>query len=195
VTAPDWATLETELATLLSSLLEIPCQWRTQPTKLHQGAHAFVDALAPTALGADDVRWADVGGTPETPDFVQATVVGQRELTLQVSVWSPSQSLSSSARMYLERLRTRLRWPSTLEALRGLGLALVTTENVVDVDPVQDGRVRSQSTLDVRIAYGALEADAQIPWIEDARVTGTFTDAAGDPSPYSFDLNPTDPTP
>ncbi len=190
----DWSTLQTELPALIAALMEIPCDWRKQPRKMQQGAHASLDALAPTALGVDDVRWADVGD-PATG--VQATVVGQRELTLQVSVWSPQQTLGSSARVYLERLRTRLRWPSTKETLRDLGLALVRIETVVDVDPVEDGRVRSMSTMDVRIAYGASETDAEIPYIEDARITSTFSNAAGDQlgPALQIDISPTDPTP
>ena len=192
--SPDWDGLKDGLATLCASLLGISCQWRDQPQKLQQGAWATLDALAPSSLGVDDTRWADVG-SPATG--VRATVVGQRELTLQVTAWSPRQTPSLSARALLEQLRTRMRWPSTLETLRQLGVALVRIEDVADVDPPQDGRRMSQATLDVRVAYAASETDVEIPYIEDAHLSSTFANAAGDQlgAAVQMNINPTDPTP
>lgn len=191
--APDWTTLETRLPALFGELLGIPCHWRAQPQKMQQGASAVIDLLAPTSIGVDDLRWTDVADpTTGAITGVQATIVGQRELTLQVSVWSPSQKLGSSARMYLERLRTRLRWPSTLATLKELGLAHVRTEGVVDIEPEQDNRVRSGAALDVRLAYAASEADVAIPYIETARVQSvSVRNAAGDPLPASVQVDVT----
>lgn len=179
MTALDWTAIEDEstgLPSLLSTLMGVPVEWRNQPRKMQRGAHATLDVLAPTSIGVDQSSWQDVGD-PATA--VEETIRGDRELTLQVSVWSPSQSLAESARKYLGDLRTRLRWESSLSSLRALGVALVRIEDVADADVEQDGRIRSAATMDVRLAYIDVETDAEIPYIETAEATGEVENAEG----------------
>lgn len=193
----DWATLQTQLPTFFGDLLGVRCQWRTQPVQMVQGASATLDVLGPFAIGVDERTWADVEEDDEVVG-VQATQHGQREMAIQVTVWAPSQVLGESARALLERLRLRLRMPSALERLRALDLALVTIEPVVLADAVQDMRVRSQASMDVRVTYAVAEADEVIPYIELARVKSEHIEnAAGTPLPASaqVDLNPPAPEP
>ena len=186
----DFATVQSELPAAIETLVGIPCQWRTQPRQMVLGAVATLDVLAPSSLGVDDVSWANVGDPDLT--HVEATITGYRELTLQVSVWSDKQTLAESARCYLERLRTRLRFPTALETLRGLDLAHVRTEAIVDVDPTEDGRIRSMATMDVRLGYAVSETDEPIPFIEQARIRSEFfRDAAGDPLPDGLQIDVT----
>jgi hypothetical protein len=129
MTAIDWQKVEDELPALVKTLTGVPCQFRDQPRKMERGAVATLDILGQSSIGVDDKRWEDVGD-PATD--VQETVVGDREMTVQVSVWSPSQSLAKAARTHLNVLRTRLRWESAQKTLRGMGLALVRVEDVAD---------------------------------------------------------------
>lgn len=190
----DWATLQTELPSLLGDLLELPCDWRKQPRKMHTDARAQLDLVSHTGLGVDETSWTELDeDDDDEPDHVRATVHGLRELAVQVSVWSPSQSLDKSARRYLERLRTRLYLPSSLERIKALELALVGVEDLVLLDPSEDGREVSEAAMDVRLAGGSSELDAPIPFIETARVRSEhLRNAAGDPLPSSaqIDTNP-----
>lgn len=170
-----WAQMQTDLPPIFTALLCIPCDWRTQSRGMHARARAQLDVLGGAALGVDEPVWSDVTAPVPTdpPVAVQATVHGIRELTLQVSVWTLRQTLEESAREYLERLRLRLRFPSSVVQLKALGLAVVTIERVVQIDPEADARMQSSASMDVRLAYGVSESDAAIPYIETARIYAT----------------------
>lgn len=167
-----WAQMQTDLPPLFTALLGIPCDWRTQPRGMHTGARAQLDVIGGVGRGVDEPTWDDVPAddVADPPVAVRATVHGIREMTLQVSVWALRQTLDQSAREYLERLRLRLRFPSTVVALDALGLAVVGIERVVQIDPEADGRKQSEASMDVRIAYGVRESDTAIPYIETARI-------------------------
>lgn len=194
--ALDFAEIQTELPALFEALMGISCNWRDQAVPFVDGPQAFLDVLAPAAVGVDDLRWSEVGvdaEDPTLPDTIQATMVGNREMTIQVTVWNDRQPLDVSARYYLERLRTRLRFPSTLEAMRALGLAQVRTEAMIDLDPTEDGRVMSQTSMDLRLAYVVAETDDAQPYLLTPRVKSeSLRDAAGDPT-LQIDINPPEP--
>lgn len=164
----DLATLDTGLPTFLTALLGIPCDWRKQPRQVHVSASAQLDILTSNGVGWDELTSHDVSG-PATTE----TVYGLREMTIQVTVWSLSQKLAESARFYLERLRTRLRWSSSLAALDALGIALIGVMPMVLIDAPQDGRTPSQGSLDLRFAFGVAESDAPAPFIEKVDVNRT----------------------
>jgi len=68
----------------------------------------------------------------------------------------------------------------------------VRTEAIVDVDPTEDGRIRSMATMDVRLGYAVSETDEPIPFIEQARIRSEFfRDAAGDPLPDGLQIDVT----
>ena len=192
------AETRTGLIGLLVRLLEIPVQWRGEPQQVVGGASATVDVLGELGLGVDEITYTE-GPTPEAPTEVTPTVYGLREATFQVSVWSPSQRLDQSARMYTSRLRTRMRWPSTLEELRALGLGVVSIGESIPVDAEQSSRLRSGSAVELVLSFGVAEEDASVPFIERARVyTGgdgedLLTNAGGTALPPSIQQDTTVP--
>jgi hypothetical protein len=160
----DLAALDDEvtgLAKFFATLLEIPCDWRKQPRAMHCAPSALLDLVTSGPIGVDELVSADAPG-PATTE----TVYGLREMTVQVTVWSLSQKLGASARFFLERLRTRLRWTSSVTALAMLGLALVGVEPIVLADAPQDGRTASQASMDLHFTFGVAESDAPTPFIE-----------------------------
>jgi hypothetical protein len=178
----DFSTLQTALPTLLSTLIGLPCQHATEPRKFITGPCAVVEFISQEGIGVDDRKWEnlDTNGAvttdPAAADTVRATQYGMREGVLQITAWSNDQRIDKSARFYLERLRTRLRMPSSLDALRAMGLAIVTIEKTVPLDLTEDGRVMSQASLDVRVGYGVTEADAAVPFIERYRLSADVRD-------------------
>lgn len=170
-----WTQIETDFAAILAELLNIPCDWRGKPRQMHVGATAQIDYLTGNGLGVDEPIDADVPADPPTdpPVGVQATVYGLREFTVQVSVETQTQTLSTSARAYLETLRDKLALPSVIVRLAAIGLALVRIERTVQSDPTRDGRVHSEASLDLRLSHGTATVDAAIPYIETVRVTST----------------------
>lgn len=165
----DLATIDAGLPTFLKTLLGIPCEWRKTPRTMHVGPSMQLDIITSNGIGWDELVSRDASG-PAT----QEIVYGLREMTLQVTVWSLSQKLAESARFYLELLRTRLRWTSSLQALDALGLALIGVMPMVLIDAAQDGRTPSQASLDLRLSYGVAESDAPVPFIGKVDITRTI---------------------
>lgn len=191
----EFADIQAQLPALLAVLLGCSCQWRTQPLGMVVGTTATVDWLAGSTVGQDEHVTTDVdaAGVPTDVDAdiaaVTETVYGLREATVQVTVWSADQRLDKSARAALEQLRTRLSWTSSVASLKALGLALVDAGPITPGDSPSAGRLYSQASIDLRVAYGVAETDAPIPFIETARATSAIEDAAGDPLPASIQID------
>lgn len=187
----SFSTLQTSLPALFATLLGIPCDWADQPRGLHPSARAELAIFGETALGMDERRWQTVPGGTEVEDTVQATVTGQRLFTLSITAWSPSQKLDESARFYLERLRLRLSFPSTVATLDGLGLGLIDTLPIHKIDPDENARRVSMAVLDVRLSHAQSESDAPIESINEAHVLAQYvTHADGTHAGAQPDLQP-----
>lgn len=188
----DFAAVESGLPTLFTSLMGIPCQWATQPRRMVVGTSAVIDILGDTVNGRDERVTSyvdDDGAIVGVADATGAreTIYGQRELTLQVTIWGITQQLVKSARYYLGRLRTRIRFTSSIARLKAMGLFLSTRENIVQVDPAQEGRAMSQASLDLHFGYGVAESDEPAAFVKTVRVKSEFLEnAAGDPEPPSL---------
>jgi hypothetical protein len=196
---PAWATVQTGLAELVGDLSSLSVEWRDEPGQMHVDAFLRLDLIAPSMVGRDESRWADVHEDPENEESdvvsIEETMVGNREATLQITCKSPTQAIASSARAYLEIVRTSLGYSSTLERLRALNVGIVRLEPIQDVDPLEDGRTISQAVLDVRLAYLAVRTDAPIPFIETAHISSTAKNAGGVvlPDVLQQDLDPPEP--
>lgn len=180
----DFAAVQSGLPALFATLMGIPCQWATQPRKMVVGTSAVIDILGDATNGRDE-RVAeyvdDAGAVVELVDAtgVRETVHGQRELTLQVSIWGITQQLAASARFYLGKLRTRLAFSSSIATLKAMGLSLAVREPVVQVDPTQDNRAMSQASLDLHFGYGVAESDEPAEFVQTARFFSQYVRNAG----------------
>ncbi len=185
--------LDTALPTFFGTLLGCACDWSEQPRPMrtgHGGARAQLSMFGASSVGVDELVQTNVD--VDTALAIAETRVGLRQVTIQVTVWTPSQQLAKSAPMFLERLRTRLRWSSSVATLAGLRLALMTVGQVVSLDPTENGRSSSSAALDFRFAYGIGETDAPAPFIETSRTTTALTNAGGEllPGSLQLDTNP-----
>jgi hypothetical protein len=186
----DLDTVEAGVLSLFGTLLGFTVQSARRPRTMIVGPSAMIDWLGADGLGVDDVAWEDNDDT--APTAVTATVIGAREETLQVSVWSDDQTPSKTARRYLEQLRTKLRLPSAKETLRALGLATVEIFRAIPLATTEGGRDMAHAVMDVRFAYAVTADDAEIPYIETAVVESEFVpgeDADDVPDFLSYSLD------
>lgn len=199
----DMTTWRAQLPALFTTLLGIPCNWAEEPRPLHLRARAQIDVIAMASFGQDDHSTEDsepVAGVVET---IVESVTGERGLTLQVSIWSPSGALGSGAQVFLERLRTRLEMESTEVALEAMHLSFQRAEQPIKVRSSEDGRVVSVWAMDLHLGYVWTETDSENPtsWIETGRITSklldaddneidSLLDADGEPAPVQVDINP-----
>lgn len=174
----NFVEVRTNLATILGLVMGIPTSWRGEPQRVVMGPSATIDMISEIGIGTDEVTYTELPVV--APTELLPTVHGQREMVIQVSIWSESQLLDLSARELASRLRTRLRFPSVIEALRGIGLGLVTIGESTHLDVEQSGRRRSGSAIELTLSYGVAETDEPLPFIEVVRVyTDTGLQNAG----------------
>jgi hypothetical protein len=95
-----------------------------------------------------------------------------------------------TAHALADKARTRLFWPSSLEALSDVDLALASIGNVVTADYKVDGRWLSRCTFDVRLNGQAREADLNGRTSYIATVEATATIRSPNGTAIDIDIQP-----
>lgn len=156
-------------------------EWSERPARFTDPRQGFSLRLRVTSvseLAEDETRYEDVGGV------LTATQTGQRKFTLQVQAIVPANLDDLWAIGVLERARTRLRRPSTIDALLELDVALIRIGPSVPVAFKDGGRQFSSGTLEVFFGCTASEDDP-IPagWIQYLVISSHLKDGAGELPP------------
>jgi hypothetical protein len=136
-------------------------------------------------VGVDETRYADIT-TDDGPDL-SATQSGLRRIILQVQSRCTEYEDDGSiwCMQTLERIRTRLRRPSSLAALDAVGCSLIKLERAIDVSFKSDQHIWSAGNLDVVLGCAVNDTDP-VPagWIERIELTSHFQNNGVDiPSP------------
>lgn len=173
-----WDEWQAGLRALFAGLLGLEVAavaFARQPRGQIRGPRAQLDILSVLHEGVEDMRRTLVGA-----ELVEESL-GHRVMILQVAVWGERQSLGSSPRALLERMRSRLRWTSTVEALRALQLGLELAEQPVEFTSPQDGRRLTVASIDLRLSFSWVEADTDNPlgWFDKAEIVAEFNDPVG----------------
>lgn len=158
----DWTTLEpglVELFRALSGVVEV--RWEGAVARMgnpDEGAVVDLLVVSVVGIGQDELLFT-VPTSPEVPfgdpwggvaPLAVETARGWREIVVRAKVTSYLQSPGAAARVYLERIRNRLRWTGSLTALAEMGLGYNAIASSVDLSRVIDGRLRSIAAIDVR---------------------------------------------
>ena len=172
------------LVTLAAALTGLDAVWENQPRPEINDTTRGIVLLSfgqTTSVGRDEVRSAYDSGTDDYGD----TAVGQRMLPWRIKVESLEQDDNLTAWAYLEQLRLRLRWQSSIDALNAVNVSLATTGQVQDLQVPVDQRVASIAALDVMLNASFSEADpTRYPYV--AEITGTYQLNPGDEQPLDI---------
>jgi hypothetical protein len=181
----DLATIEPALCALAARLTDIVaacCVFENAPRpQTPDGRMVLLSWVSRAGVGIDETSW---GYAPATDplDEMTPTVEGPRYAVLQIAVEViADQRAGHSAAAITEAARTRVLWPSSLDALRAVSLAVATVGPATQADYPADGRMVSRSLFELRLNGVASEADAagRTSYIATAAVTGTVYDAGG----------------
>ena len=117
---------------------------------------AEVQAFALQSVGVlDALTWAEQG----TDGPLHQTAQGMRVVTLRTKVTVLDQRAGLVARVYLERLRDRMVWDSTRDALKALGLGFAQARDTVDLSKKVDQHVMSIGAIDLRFNLAVTDTD------------------------------------
>jgi len=189
----DWSTISPALIGLFSGLafeLQSPAfsaEWAGR-SKSYTHPAVKTDLILKVRsiqdVGEDETRIVevDIGGTPtDVP-----AQIGNRRIILEVRVESQESTDSLWAWQTVERIRTRLRRQSSLDALDALNFAIVRTGAAVSVPTTKDRRSWSVASMDITFAARFQDAEAEAAnWIQSVEITSAAKDEADDPVPYT----------
>jgi hypothetical protein len=155
-------------------------------TKIAQ-AIASVKFISTSALGIDELRTAE---NDLDEDMLDPTVTGHRVMTVSCQVKSIRARAPSHAFALAERLRTRLRMPTTKAAFKAAGIALADATSITDLSyEDENGRVIGLAGFDVRLNVAAAETDSTLGTIGTVELSSNWRGEDGELLPAEHQLN------
>lgn len=138
-----WPGLQITLEHVFESATGIPFVWDDEPTKVMQKPYGVLALGQSITVGRDYSRY-----TFRDSD-TSIDIVGHRELTINVQIFSRQARGERSARALIEKARLCLANPMYRDELRSAGLVFVENHPVADLDFTFQNRVENRSAFDV----------------------------------------------
>lgn len=163
--------------------------WENDPRPMHNGVIALLSWGASDVVGVDDLRWQYAENESPLEEMTPA-VQGDRVLRVQVAFETTLQAIAGNARELCERMRSRLRRPSSLAALAAVGLGLVSAGPAVQADYRAQQHMVARALFDVTLNATTWDADADgaTSYIATVEVTSHVSDVSGDELPASLQM-------
>jgi hypothetical protein len=187
----DLASIQAALTTIIGTASGgLKVSWEEEPRSMVTAPRVLLNLISTGAIGVDEQR--PEFDDPFFPGDLTARVVGLRPFTLSIQVEnSQTQKPTGKAQLFLERIRTRLRFPSAHEALKAAGIALVSLGPTVLLDHDYDDHRVSRASMDAFMTTSVDEKDdsAALGFIETIEVTSEVEDPGGTvlPTPPNLD--------
>lgn len=175
----DWAGIQTDLPTWATAQMGIPVFWRDQPRPMVTTAWGLLNVSAVQAVGEDEVRRSyEVGN--DLGEEIEQYVVGNRVVAISCLVRSNLQTLASSARSFLEKLRTKAVGPASVATLDALGLGFGEVLPIVEIPDVRGQRKYSLASMDFLFTAAVEEQVESTGYITSVELTSNkLKNAAG----------------
>jgi hypothetical protein len=139
----QWPGLQITLEHVFKSATNIPFVWSDEPRKMMQKPFGILSLGQCVTVGKDTdyYYFRDGGGSCE--------LVGHREISINVQVFSRKARGESSARVLIEKARLSLANPVYRDELRSAGLVFVENHPVTSLDFTFQNRAENRATFDV----------------------------------------------
>ena len=138
-----WPGLQITLEHVFESATGIPFVWDDEPSKVMQKPYGILVLGQSITVGRDYSRY-----TFRDSD-TSLDIVGYRELTISVQIFSRQARGELSARALIERARLSLANPVYRDELRSAGLVFVESHPINDLDFTFQNRAENRSAFDV----------------------------------------------
>ena len=177
----DFAQLETEILTAVQTAAGDPSlsvSWEEITNAWRPASHVKVDVVGISSTGLDEERRA-----VNTPDDGQVfpRIYGVRLLTLQFTVETQNQRLTTSAIALAETIRTGLYREDIRDTLAGTAEIGIATVGPLQHASYTDEQTRRRSFASFEVVFNAHTAvgGAAIDYIASVRYSGTYTKEDG----------------
>src|SRR5262245_32909566 len=138
-----WPGLQITLEHVFESATGISFVWDDEPMKAMQKPYGILSLRQSMSIGRDYSRY-----TFRDSD-TSIDIIGHRELTINVQIFSRQARGDRSARELIERARLCLANPVYRDELRSAGLIFVENHSVVDLNFSFQNRAENRSAFDV----------------------------------------------
>ena len=138
-----WPGLQIILEYVFESATGIPFVWEDEPIKVMQKPYGVLSLGQSVTVGRDYSRY-----TFRDSD-TSIDIIGHRELTINVQIFSRQARGDKSARALIEKARLCLANPIYRDELRSAGLVFVENHAVTDLNFTFQNRAENRSTFDV----------------------------------------------
>lgn len=176
----DWQVLQDGMKTLLAAASGLSVHnlaWDGEPETMRGFPMAQLEWLRPgNDRSTDETRYDP---DPDDDGSLVPYIVGNRTVTLQITVKSRDHRGPTKAFAILERLRTRLELPQHQAQLDELEVALRDSAPTVDLNKVSQQREESIAQLTLRLGYTVEERDDEHPeqTVERVEVSGEIVES------------------
>lgn len=141
-------------------------------SKLQTDILLKIRSIAP--IGTEETRRITIDGQNYFAQY------GQRRIIYEIRVEAFQNTDLTWAWNALERIRTRLSRPSSLEVLDSLNMALIETGTALDIPVTRDRRQWSVAAMDVTLGAAFLDIeDSPYNWIQNVEITSQIQDVDG----------------
>jgi hypothetical protein len=138
-----WPGLQITLEHVFTSATGIPFVWSDEPAKVMQKPYGVLSLGQSLSVGRDFARYTFRDSDSATD------VLGHRELTINIQVFSRQARGENSARSLIEKARFSLANPAYRDELRSAGLVFVENHPVTSLDFTFQNRAENRATFDV----------------------------------------------
>ena len=138
-----WPGLQITLEHVFESATGIPFVWNDEPIKVMQKPYGVLSLGQSITVGRDSSQYTF------SHSDTSIDIIGHRELTINVQVYSRQTRDGCSARALIERARLCLANPIYRDELRSAGLVFVENHPVADFDFTFQNRKENRSAFDV----------------------------------------------
>lgn len=161
----NWAGLQVTLQHVFESATQIPFIWQDETRKVLTKPFGILSLGQSIMVGQDygQYTFRDGGGTCE--------LIGHRELTINVQIFSRTAQGQCSSRVLIERARLSLANPSYQKELNAAGLVFVENHPVNHLEFSFQNRAENRSTFDVVFRLVLKDKiPSKIPYFDSVKV-------------------------
>lgn len=139
----DWSAIEQTLAQVFSEASGIPFSWDDASKRLPRAPMGVLSLGQSMTIGRDGYKY-----TFRDSD-VSLDIYGYRELTINIQIRARLAKCSPSSRVLAEKARLALANPTYRKQLKEVGLVVVETHPLINIDFSRSVRKELRSSFDV----------------------------------------------
>ncbi len=170
----------------LTGVAPVFVTFKNEANRVTKGQAVDLSWVSDVSVGVDEVRLELDDTVPAPYANLTPVQLGNRKVSLQVSIETSDQRPAVNARSLFERMRGRMRLPQSLAALAAANIGLVGVGSAINADYNAEGRMFSRVVCEIAMNVTSFErgdTTDQSGTIESVDVSSEYITVGDDPIP------------